>query len=76
VPDYKNSTVHPLETGLDFRKHPADTDYFLHGHRNIYSSLRNYSEDYLLTIFPPHKISQQHIFIPNISAVGSGCIYG
>jgi hypothetical protein len=35
VPDYRNSTVDALETGLAFRKHPEDMDYFLHGDKNI-----------------------------------------
>ena len=35
MPDYRNSTVHALEIGLAFRRHPADKDYFLHGDKNI-----------------------------------------
>jgi hypothetical protein len=38
VPDYKNSIVHALETGLAFRKRPADKDYFLHGDKNVFLS--------------------------------------
>ena len=37
MPDYRNSTVHALEIGLAFRRHPADKDYFLHGDKSILS---------------------------------------
>jgi len=38
VTDYRYSTVHAHEIGLAFRKHPAGTDYFLHGDKTIFSS--------------------------------------
>ena len=57
MPDYRNSTVHALEIGLAFRRHPAEKDYFLHGHKNILSILCNYSQTYLI-INPPQNPSK------------------
>jgi len=67
VPDYRNSTVHALEIGLAFRRHPADKDYFLHGHKNILSysmqllaDLPNYNPP------PPKKIPSKPISFPTV----------
>jgi len=38
VPDYRYSIVHAHEIGLAFRKHPAGTDYSLHGDKTIFPS--------------------------------------
>ena len=75
MPDYRNSTVHALEIGLAFRRHPADKDYFLQGDKNILSSslqlladLPNYYNPHPSNRNPPKK-TQQPIFIPNSSSV-------
>jgi len=75
VPDYRNSTVHALEIGLAFRRHPADKDYLPHGDKNILSYSLQLLADLPNYYKPPPK-SQQPIFIPNSSSVCSACIYG
>jgi hypothetical protein len=64
VPDYRNSTVHALETGIAFRKHPKDMDYFLHRDKTHFHLPCNYSQKYhLIKINPrPTKKNPNNTF--------------
>ena len=77
MPYLLNSTVRALGIGTAFRKHPVVMDYFLHGYKNIFSSLCNYMLTNPSSIDPPSdtpqkKNGQENIFIPNSGAVSIG----
>ena len=55
-----NSTVYALEIGLAFRRHPADKDYFLHGHKNILSYSLQLLTDLPNFLTPPSPQKKSH----------------